>query len=166
MQLKERLLFAYNGGKTKRFHTSDTFTEQTVSDHSFGVAILVTMIHPRAHRELIMAALCHDLAEHQVGDVSAVVKRQSTELKTTLDFMEDKLLRDHSFNYDDLITKEERFILKLADNMDGMMYCVRERRFGGRCHYIFDNYLNYTVELMREDILPDKIKANVMLKIS
>lgn len=152
--MRERVDFIFNGGKTKRFHTSDTQTVQTVAEHSFGVAMMVMLIHPKAHKDLICAALVHDLAEHRVGDMAAPFKRANPDIKHQLQLMEDHLLRQQSLNFEDLLRPGEQVIVKAADYLDGMLYCVRERRLGGQCKYIFDNFANYVGEVINAKTLP------------
>lgn len=145
----ERLTFIFRGGKTKRYHTEDTMTEQTVADHSFGVAMLVELMAPECRKELILAALTHDLAEHLVGDISAPVKRANPEIKLVLDHMESTRLNRVGFNYEEKLTKEEHYILKAADYIDGMMFCVRERRMGSRAvDHIYKNFESYVLKVL------------------
>lgn len=149
ISMYQRLLFIYKGAKTKRYHAADTLTSQTVGEHSFGVAWLVVLLCPQARKELILAAMAHDLAEHLVGDVSSPTKRKYPALKTLVDDAEAELLKSHSLDFETQLTKDEMRILKLADNMDGMMFCIRERKMGSRfvCS-IYGNFYNYTAELL------------------
>lgn len=142
--LAERVEFIYKGAKTKRFHTADTLTTQTVGEHSFGVAWLVVLLRPSARKELILAALSHDLAEHVVGDVSSVAKRAYPELKAALDAAEGTVLKQHSLDFETGLTDDEVRVLKVADLMDGMLFCVRERRMGSKVAVeIFNNFSAY-----------------------
>lgn len=150
----DRLQFIYAGSKTKRFHTSDTLTTQTVGEHSFGVAMLVLLILPRCRKEVLLAALCHDLAEHKVGDMAAPVKRAYPELKEKLQKMEDVLLQQHSLDFEAGLTDAERHAVKAADCMDGMLYCVRERRMGGDVRGIYNNFVSYVEQIY--DQLPEE----------
>lgn len=147
VSMLDRIRFVYEGGKTKRFHTSDTLTVQTVADHSFGVAMMVLLIAPRCTRQLLLAALTHDLAEHQVGDMAAPVKRAYPDLKEKLQSMEDQLLYKHQLHFEGTLDEKELAVLKAADYLDGMMYCVRERRMGGQCTYIYNNFKSYVKQL-------------------
>lgn len=148
----ERLLFIYKGAKTKRYHTADTLTSQTVGEHSFGVAWLVALLHTNPSRHLILAAMAHDLAEHKVGDVSSPTKRQYPELKVLIDTAETNLLNEYGLNFEYVLAPSEKRILKLADNMDGMMFCIRERKMGSKfVRNIYRNYYAYTLELLGTD---------------
>lgn len=149
--LYERLLFIYKGAKTKRYHAADTLTSQTVGEHSFGVAWLVCLLHPHPRKELILAALAHDLAEHLVGDVSSPAKRKYPMLKQIVETAEAALLREYGLDYEGYLNPAEARALKLADNMDGMMFCVRERKMGSKfVRKIYSNYYTYTYELLTD----------------
>ena len=141
--MKAMLEFITRGAKTKRYHTTDTLTSQTVGEHSFGVAMLVYMLAARKPSwYLMMTALTHDLAEHVVGDVSSPTKRRFPELKRCVDHAEEIELAKFHLNYEHLLEKDEHRIFKLADNLDGMLFCVREKRFGNKA--ISEVWLNYT----------------------
>lgn len=144
--LGEQLKFIYKGGHTKRFHTADTLTEQSVAAHSFGVAWLIVLIYPSARKDLILAGLAHDLAEHVIGDVSSPAKRRFPQLKSALDAAEHTMLRDVGLDFETGLTDFEVKVLKTADMLDGMMFCVRERRMGSKvvCD-IYENFRNYYI---------------------
>lgn len=150
-QAYQKLKFIYKGAKTKRFHTADTLTEQSVAEHSFGVAWLIVLINPSARKELILAALAHDLAEHVVGDVSSPAKRRFPALKSALDVAEGCLLADIGLDYERYLTDAELRILKIADMLDGMMFCVRERRMGSKVVVeVYNNFKSYLAEFIRD----------------
>jgi len=145
-ELHHAVKFIFEGAQTKRFHTADTLTSQTVGAHSFGVAWLVHLLAPDARKELILAALAHDLAEHLVGDVSSPAKRAFPDLKKAVDKVEDFELTKAGFNYTAGLTEDETAILKCADLMDGMMWCVRERMMGSKVAVgIYKNFSNYYI---------------------
>jgi len=169
--LKEKLEFIQRGGKTKRFHTADTLTTQTVGEHSFGVAWLVTLMLPSIRKELILAALAHDLAEHVVGDVSSPAKRKHPALKAALDVAEGSALSEVGLSYEPLLYHHEKLALKLADMLDGLLFCVRERQMGSAVATpIYYNFLSYIgTHLAGEDFNVDtkevKIAAKDILEI-
>jgi len=107
----EKLMFVYKGGRTKRFHTADILTTQNVAEHSFGVAALVHILDPAARKEVLLAALSYDLAEHLVGIIPSPVKRQFPAVKVEMDIAENTLLANSGFNYEQYLTPEERNIL-------------------------------------------------------
>lgn len=162
--ISEQLKFVYKGGKTKRFHTTDTLTAQTVAEHSFGVAWLcyfLTVGNPST--TLLLSAMSHDLAEHKVGDVASPVKRMFPVLKEWLDVAEENELKGAEINFESLLTDAEKRILKLADNMDGMLFCIREARYGHlHTEEVWTNFYDYTVQLKPEYGIEQQIFKNII----
>ena len=147
-KLYDQLNFILRGGKTKRFHTADTLMPQTVAEHTFGVAMFCQLIDPGCRKEVILAALTHDLAEHQIGDVSSPTKRAYPELKAFMDRAENDWLNMFGLNYPEKLTEEEKRTLKYADIMDGMAFCIRERGFGNRSiQEVWDNFSGYLLKM-------------------
>lgn len=159
------LKFIYDGAKTKRFHTRDMLTSQNVGEHSFGVAMLVYLMEPQARKEVLLSALTHDLAEHQIGDISSPVKRANPMLAEMLQVMETKLLDNLGLEFESVLTPSEAALVKAADMLDGLMFCVRERRMGGRGEVsaIYKRYTSYFDEQLhllpaRAAVLLDAVK--------
>lgn len=128
--LKARIQFIYDGGAVSRFHTVRSINPDNDARHSFGVAWLIYLLtEGLTTANLLMAGLSHDLAEQTVGDVPAPAKR-SLGIGEELNALEDKILADAGFGF--TISDREQRILKLADNLDGLMYCAQELRMGNR----------------------------------
>lgn len=124
------ILAIRKGGDVKRFHTETMLKENLVSSHSWGVAVLLHDIAPSCSKNLIMAALYHDVAEHITGDMSAVTKWRFPELKQALDKVEDIVnteLKTKVFLYED-----EAQMLKFADMAELVLTCVREYQLGNQ----------------------------------
>lgn len=146
--MKRTLEFIFRGAKTRRFHTADTLTTQTVGEHSFGVAWLVILLNPSARKELILAALAHDLAEHVVGDVASPAKRAFPALKSALDSAEALALCGAGLDYTKGLADSELRLLKYADMLDGMLFCVRERKMGSVVvTEIYERFRQYASEV-------------------
>lgn len=142
--------FIFNGGYSTRFHTIDVHIRQDIASHSFGVAWYCELITGgHASKNLIMAALTHDLAEHIVGDIPSPAKRALGISKMYQEF-EDKHLKDASLeHYHEELTDEERNLLKFADMFEGMTFCIRERKTGNQnVEIIFERFRSYVVELL------------------
>jgi 5'-deoxynucleotidase YfbR-like HD superfamily hydrolase len=144
--LKDRLGFIIHGGYSKRFHTVDTLRTQDISQHSFGVAWLCELLSGMtASKNLIMAALAHDLAEHQVGDVPSPTKRSCDVIYNALEKLEEERIAGVGLLY--VLTPDEQRILKLADILDGMIFCLHERQLGNRTTHlrvVYGNFLSYS----------------------
>lgn len=143
MQLK----FIYEGGASKRYHTVDTHIKQDIAQHSFGVAWLCEYFtEETASKNLIMAALAHDLAEHKVGDIPSPAKR-ALGIGKMFDEFEQRYMDEAGIPRYEL-TAEEEIILKYADITDGLLFCLRERTLGNQhVDIIFDRFFNYAVQL-------------------
>lgn len=145
MTLKERLLFVRDGGAVERFHSAPTLCGETVGHHSFGVAWMCWFLTdgtPSAN--LLLAALAHDLAEQETGDLPAPFKG-APGVQEAVHRREDELLYGAGMKYTHLLTPEEYNILRRADVYDGMLFCWRERAMGNRLIApVFCKYMEYT----------------------
>lgn len=145
--------FVERGGAVKRYHAMTTLISDTVGQHSFHVAWLATFIWQAIHKstpraELLLAALSHDLAEQEFGDIPAPTKRAVAAMEKVA-HLEDAHLRQHGFNYTDDLTLEEKFILKLADYLDGLRFCNHELDLGNsRMMVVRSRYITYIKDLL------------------
>jgi 5'-deoxynucleotidase YfbR-like HD superfamily hydrolase len=159
MQISDQLSFIYAAGETRRFHTQPVLRTQNIADHSWHVAMLLHIMYgqdePGITPVLLMAALCHDAAECRFGDIPSPAKRGMGELMP--DFrekwgeMEEAMLEKYALDWNKFLTDDERRQLKLADSMEGAMYCVRELEMGNRM--MLTPFLNF-VKYIDEIILP------------
>lgn len=142
--ISEQAVFLRAGGYTRRYHGWRTIKDDLVSSHSYNVANLVMLLRPDCRKELLMVAIRHDSAEWIAGDTPSDVKRQVPELKVALDAYEDKIFADMGLALPEL-TEDEYKVLKLADNLDGMMFCIQEREMGNLLivpvYNTYDRYL-------------------------
>lgn len=149
-----QLNFVYNGGLSKRYHTVETLKEQNIAEHSFGVAWLCELLtQGQASKDLIMAAMAHDLAEHIVGDIPSPIKRElGTVGKSAFERLEHGYLKTAGlYSYEENISYAEALTLKLADMMDGMMFCLREKRLGNKgVDIVFERFTSYAGELLEK----------------
>lgn len=166
----ETLDFILNGAETKRYHTWPTLREQTVGAHSFSVAMLCALMAQDADPvdgegltvPLLMAALTHDLAEHKMGDIPAPAKRSLPAFKyengnddITFREMWGRLENGHlisvGLDWEHLLTPKQKRWLKLADAMDGALWCARERAMGNKLiGPVFQNFSDYIVQLLHK----------------
>lgn len=120
---------AIRGGAVKRFHTVPTIKEETVGEHSFGVAMMVLAItNHKASAELLRAALFHDMAEQTTGDSPYTAKRAFPMLKCLLESVEESWEKDNGFHID--LNERDRNLLKAADMMQLLWRCKLERDLG------------------------------------
>lgn len=106
-------LATVKAGRVERWHTLDTNRTQNVADHTYGVLhTLLFITENECSRDLMVAAMFHDVAEHITGDIPHPFKQK---LKTLFDRMEDDVYDDMGINPFADITEEEKVILKQAD---------------------------------------------------
>jgi len=123
--------FIYTGGAVRRFHTLPSHKDDTVAQHSFGVAWFCWLLDSRSpSSNLLMAALAHDLAEQSTGDIPAPAKR-ALGIKEQFDSYEATIFAANRMpNFDGMLNDAERRTLKIADCMDGAMRCIYEIKMG------------------------------------
>lgn len=63
----------YASGKVRRWHIHPSLS-QTQADHSWGVAMVIMMLHPCPSADLLKEALMHDMHEIVTGDVPSHCK--------------------------------------------------------------------------------------------
>jgi len=165
----KELNFIRNGAEVTRYHTWPTLRQQRLDGHQWGVAMLYSFMatydgSPETGGLSVpglMTALTHDLPEQRYGDMPAPAKREMAETLGVPDFhatwnmMEQSLLVENGLCWQDLCNDAERRWLKLADAMDGALFCVRERELGNKMMGpVFQNFRSYIQEITS---LPDKL---------
>lgn len=146
------LVFIYSGARVKRFHTASTLQQQTIAEHSFGVAWLCEWLTGgKASKDLILAALSHDLAEQLTGDIPSPAKR-SLGIQEVVGHREATILQNNNIDYESRLTGTELRVLKLADALDGMVFCVHEHTLGNKAmRQIFNRFKTYVKEAVTEE---------------
>lgn len=161
--MKTTLEFILAGTQVKRYHTVTTLALETVGHHSAEVALIVLLLEPDARRQLLTAALFHDLAEHQTGDIPSPAKRVYG-IGEQVDDLEKRLMHEAGIFYPALTEAEARTV-KLADIAQGALFCAREINTGNRkMRTVFDRYLGYAEQMIligRERELFNLIKEQV-----
>ena len=114
-----------------RFHTKPLIKAESVAEHSYVVAWLVTLLCAgMPSRNLLLAALAHDLPEYELGDVPSPVKK-GMKLGEQFKAAEANLFAMAGIlNYESLITDDEHKVLKFADNLAGYLKCAYEEQLG------------------------------------
>ena len=161
--MKKQIEFYQAGSEVVRYHTVHTLQRETVGHHSHGVAMLCALIDPNCSARLLRAALLHDLAEHETGDLPSPAKR-AYGIGAQVSELEDKLLLEANLEMPRLY-EDERRTLKLADIAQGALLCVREIGLGNsKLRVVFDRYMSYAEALnptARERELFDIIKESL-----
>jgi 5'-deoxynucleotidase YfbR-like HD superfamily hydrolase len=133
--------FIRRGLQVNRFHTRATIKDNTVGHHTAGVALFCILLEEEPSIHLLKAALFHDLAEHEFGDVPSPTKNYLN-VKEAFDKLEEDLLKQVGLDVG--LTPEETRTLKIADCLDGMCFCLEEAELGNRQLLdVADRYYDY-----------------------
>lgn len=158
--VRDQLDLLIRAANVRRFHTVPVHLHQTVGQHSWGVAMLVTLLEPGASAALLRAALLHDVPEAYMGDIPAPVKHGHPAIDEACREMERTVYANLRVEMPTLTEAEAR-TLKLADCLDGMMTCVAERRMGNRyvddVYWNFRQYVNDMAPVGREKVIVDHL---------
>lgn len=118
MNIKE----VWRSGLVRRWHSNPDLaaTAQTNAHHQWGCAVLAVHLFPDDH-ELLKAAILHDVAEVNLGDISGLAKRNTPALKAALDAAESSNARLLGVSY------EASDRLKLVDMLDAYLWAKHHR---------------------------------------
>ena len=135
----------WDGGETQRFHTCTLLRPDTVGQHSFGVACVIMHLWPRAPGRMLRAALKHDMAEAYTGDLPSPAKR-GLGIGEAFAAYEEQYLTSVGVLPETLVEWED-WLLKMADILDGLRVCVRERSMGNRLiEHAYGNFSLFAME--------------------
>lgn len=124
----QKIEISRKGGRVRRFHTEPFIGEQNNAHHSHGVALIVHYLHPEASKNLIIAALTHDIEEGYLGDMPGQVKHFHKPLKKAMNDAEKKYRKLHGL--DIKLSKKEQVILKWADTIELLFTCYDQIKLG------------------------------------
>lgn len=145
--MREQIEFIMLGADVRRYHTIRTLVTETVGHHSHGVAALCLLLVRQPSANLLRAALLHDLAEHQTGDIPSPAKRQYG-IGEQVSALESELLDAAGLTLPLLTDAEER-TLKLADIAQGSLFCAQETRLGNEAMWtVYNRYLSYAESML------------------
>lgn len=126
----KRVKMARRAGRVNRYHTEFLVRPENVAEHTFNVLnLLVIMLDGGVSNNLLINALYHDGGEYVSGDIPSPVKRQVPGMKEAINKIE-AIGTDSTIGYLPPITVWEHMMLKVADNLDGMLKCIEERAMG------------------------------------
>lgn len=136
-------------GDVVRFHTRPQLQPQNVGSHSYGVAwLLWLLMGGKPSAALLYAGLAHDVPEFITGDVPAPVKRRISGAEDSVHQLEAEVLAQAQLPIPEL-TEDEQRLLKLADCLEGMRHCCKERQLGNQLmESCFKRYQTASRELL------------------
>lgn len=117
----------------KRFHTLPFIGEQTIADHSWGVAVIVAHLaqgrDPSRVLAMVLEALYHDVPERWVGDTPGDIKATDRAIHDALGDAERRVV-DTLFGGPIPLTPEEAATVKMADSLDLIWVAGRQGMLG------------------------------------
>jgi len=142
----KNLLDILSGGEVKRYHTMKTIGEQTVANHSWGVAVILNWLKPDISKAALLKALSHDVAEKRTGDMPAPTKWYNEDLAYELRKVEKDIEEELGVDYD--LDAEEQEYFKQSDLFELLLYCVNQRSLGNtNVNVVFSNGVEKLVDM-------------------
>jgi len=118
------------GGSVLRWHTIPPVRNQSVGEHSWGVAVLCAKLWENCSKNLLLAALYHDVSEAHLGDNPAPIKWKHPKLAQALADVEHDLINEMGLWI--ALDDDDKKRLKIADMMELLWFCIEEERRGNR----------------------------------
>lgn len=109
-------------GQVRRWHTEPGL-DQTVGEHSWGVAAIVLLLKPDASAELLKAAITHDWHESIFADIPSPTKRAHPGIAVAEEAAIVKFWALLGLEQPTL-TEEENQILSTADKLEAMLFLI------------------------------------------
>jgi len=126
----EWLKTANRAARTKRWHTEEMLHHESVAEHSFGVVLAILAItNGEAAAGLLKAGLMHDLAERWTGDIPGPALWASAALNAAEKDLASRV-ENHFGLAPEYLSETELRVLKQADKIDLLNFCMRELRLG------------------------------------
>jgi 5'-deoxynucleotidase YfbR-like HD superfamily hydrolase len=130
MSVLRRVTLSRRAGRVTRYHGQYLTRPENIAEHTFGVLnILTIMTNGQLSQALLLNALYHDGGEYISGDMFSPIKRAVPGLREACNELE-KQGTDETIGELPALTEWEYKILKVADNLDGLIKCTEEYRMG------------------------------------
>jgi 5'-deoxynucleotidase YfbR-like HD superfamily hydrolase len=117
---KNRLPDLYEASRLLRWHTHQLPISQNLADHSYGVALIISIMHPNPSVKLLKAALWHDLHESVLGDWPHSAKTENPALAEFEEAFERKFRMEHGIDYQ--LEADEQLWLTFADRLESFYF--------------------------------------------
>jgi len=135
------------GTAVKRFHTRPRIVGETVGHHTCNLCHLLLLLEPDCRKELLVAALYHDVPEGFTGDVPAPAKWASEPAAQALKELEQRFCAAYTIPQPELYPYE-KVLLKAADMLDLALSSIEELGLGNRSAVeLIENAQEYIYQL-------------------
>lgn len=112
--MNDLLTYLYSTGGTRRYHNRPEL-DQNTGKHSWGVALILAVLHPNPSPNLLKAATFHDCAEKVYGDILSPMKNDFPEAKELDRKCNEKFWKDLDGIDYPILNEEEALWLEYAD---------------------------------------------------
>lgn len=130
----------------KRFHALPVIRNQRIDEHSFGAMAIAVFLDPEVSANTMKAIMFHDHAEFFTGDIPAPAKHMNPALRLQLQSVENDIDKYLCSDYE--LDSRGQMTLKLADALEGLLYCFEERMLGNRnVDVVFGTYALFVRDL-------------------
>ena len=133
----------------RRWHIVQTSREQTLAEHSFGVAVIAGsvaarirwpgLLHDSNQLRLLQWALSHDIIEVRTGDIPPPFKRALEQVAGggVVERAEDAMDREMGGAYRKIKGTEVEMIVKIADQIEAI-YFLQDNGVGAHAREVLD----------------------------
>lgn len=119
------ILEFYQSRLVRRWHNQPNVPMQTIGDHTFGMCMLLMLVHPNPSRDLYEAVIQHDLAEQISGDFPHTTKKKYSVLCEIDDECRDEFIEKWGLRVPSL-SNEDKLWLKFLDQLEAFYYIVSQ----------------------------------------
>jgi HD domain-containing protein len=142
----ERLMFCYNAGQVRRWHArTHVIRQETIASHTWSVVMLILLLHPNPSKELIYAAMVHDVPEFVTGDIPRWFKDYEG-VRNLISAAEEGILSKYALWHEQDLVPEDLDWLKAADLFDAWMF-LRQNLLAGN-QLVTDSYHRATAAML------------------
>lgn len=97
MNISTQVLRAREGGAVKRVHTIPWIGEYTVAQHTFGMLMLLDLLHPAIASRIVKYILWHDIAERWTGDAPGGLRYFDEDVRKNFKLAEKEVIEKFEF---------------------------------------------------------------------
>lgn len=158
----ERIQALMQSGETERLHAIPHHGSYNTGFHSWGVAMIITLLHPSPSANLLKLALLHDAAEKYIGDSPSSMKWMGPNGVATRRFYKET---EHEvnkalnvYNIVGVVSDDEQMWLHGADMLEFLFWCRRQLNMGNQnVVHVCRNSFNAIEEGFHKGAIPEQI---------
>lgn len=127
-----RVLRTREGGAVKRVHTIPWIGDYTVSQHTYGMLMLLDVLYPRTPGfAIIQRILWHDVHERWTGDVPAGLRFFKPEVRENFKHAEAEVQVKFKFPLE-TTSYNDKLWIRALDQLEFLLSCYDQRALGNQ----------------------------------